>query len=171
MPCNIFHITISFDFRCSWKSKSRGYNGWRDSETDWGMRSFMVDVYKCTFDVREHLDLILKLLTDIMSFPQRHISVHDHVNFYKIFLISPLDAIKSITMQTHRSAMIGTNGINFYNIFAKCGRLEDQELQEIMRGRFSGEEFKLTVNGSAPGNNDTRSNLYGGNEFRVSHRK
>jgi hypothetical protein len=126
-------------------------------------------VYKRTFNVREYLDLILKLLADIMSFPQRCIGIHDNVNFHKIFLIFPLDALKWTIVQTYRSAVIGANGINLYNVFAKRCCLVNQELKEIMWGRFSGEEFELTVNSSAPRYNDAHSNLYEGNEFYVSH--
>ncbi len=48
------------------------------------MCRFVVNVYKSPFNIRQLLDLVLQLLTNVMSFVQRSLRVHDNVNLDEI---------------------------------------------------------------------------------------
>lgn len=50
------------------------------------MRRLMIDMNECPFDIWQYFNLVLQLLTDVVSFPQWRIGVHDDVNFDVIFL-------------------------------------------------------------------------------------
>ena len=47
---------------------------------------FVIHVHKCTLDVRQNLNLILELLTEVVCLPERGIFVHDNVDLDKVIL-------------------------------------------------------------------------------------
>ena len=49
-----------------------------------GVGRFMINVNECSLHIREDLNRVLKLLTDIMCFPQRCACVHDDVDLNEI---------------------------------------------------------------------------------------
>lgn len=51
------------------------------------MRRLVIYVYKCSTDIRQDLDLVLQLLTEIVGFPEGSVGVHDYVNLDVIVLI------------------------------------------------------------------------------------
>jgi hypothetical protein len=55
--------------------------------------------------------------------------------------------------------MIGSDGIDANNLIAKRGCFVGDELQEVVRGRFSSQEFKLLIHRSAPGRDDAQCDL------------
>lgn len=67
----------------------------------------MVDVHKRPFDVRQHLDPVLKLLAEVVRLPQRRARVHDDVNLDVVVLQyrCRLLASRPIVEKTHRSAL------------------------------------------------------------------
>lgn len=48
------------------------------------MRSLMINMHKRPLDVWKHLDLVLQLLTDIVSLPKRRLSRHHDVNLDEV---------------------------------------------------------------------------------------
>ena len=46
----------------------------------------MVNVNKGPVDTRQDFNLVLKLLAQVMSFPQRGVCVHDDIDFNKVIL-------------------------------------------------------------------------------------
>ena len=50
------------------------------------MTSLVVNMNKGPFDIRKVLYFILQLLTEIVRFPQRRVSIHDDIHFDKIIL-------------------------------------------------------------------------------------
>lgn len=57
------------------------------------MRRLMIDMNECPLDIWQHFNLVLQLLTDIVSFPQWCIGVHDDINFDVILLQFKLEII------------------------------------------------------------------------------
>ena len=55
--------------------------------------------------------------------------------------------------------VIGANGIDFLDFLAECHCLVNDELKEIVRGRFSRQKLKLSVDSTTPGQNNPNSNL------------
>lgn len=51
------------------------------------MRSFVIYMHESAFNVRKYFNLILELLADIVSFPQRRARIHNDIDLYKIFLV------------------------------------------------------------------------------------
>jgi hypothetical protein len=47
----------------------------------------MIDMYEGSLDIGEYLDSVLKLLTNIMRFPQGRVGTHNHVDLDKIVLV------------------------------------------------------------------------------------
>jgi hypothetical protein len=48
------------------------------------MGRFVIDVNECSFHVGEDFDRILKLLTDVVRFPQRCVRGHDNVDLDEV---------------------------------------------------------------------------------------
>jgi hypothetical protein len=55
--------------------------------------------------------------------------------------------------------MISSDGVNLLNFVGERCRLVDQQLYEIMRGRFSCQKLKLLVDGTSPRDTDTETDL------------
>jgi hypothetical protein len=69
-----------------------------------GMGCLMVNVYKGPLNIRKDLDLILKLLANIVCFPQRGGSVHHDVHLHDIILVN------SFSLRDKSDKADGTNG-------------------------------------------------------------
>lgn len=55
--------------------------------------------------------------------------------------------------------VIGANGIDFLDFLAECHCLINDKPKEIVRGRFSRQKLKLSVDSAAPGRNNPNGNL------------
>ena len=55
--------------------------------------------------------------------------------------------------------MVRANGIDLFNLIAERHRLVNQELNEVMRGGFSGQQLKLLVDPVDPSTTDASANL------------
>lgn len=99
----------------------------------------MVDVHKRPFDVRQHLDPVLKLLAEVVRLPQRRARVHDDVNFDVVV----------------RSAMICAHGIHFLDLVAERHRVVHEQLDKVAGRRLAGEQLELGVDGVSPSEHDT----------------
>ena len=113
------------------------------------MGRFMINMHKGTFDIRKDLNFILKLLTNIVGFPQWGGCVHDNVHLDDIVLFNNLSlrntcneahdtygsALRHIVKSTCDTAQLGLrthvvrpHSIDFVNFTAKCHSLVDDEL-------------------------------------------
>ena len=55
--------------------------------------------------------------------------------------------------------VVRSHGIYFLDLVAEGHRLVDDELEELVRGRLSGKELELFVDGVSPRKNDASSDL------------
>ena len=58
------------------------------------MFRFVVNVHEGSFDIRECFDLVLKLLRDVVSFPEGRLGGHDHVDLDEV-VWSALQSLQS----------------------------------------------------------------------------
>ena len=56
------------------------------------MSRLMIDMYEGSLDIGEYLDSVLKLLTNIVCFPQGRVGIHNDVDLDKIVLVVVLDS-------------------------------------------------------------------------------
>ena len=70
----------------------RGCNNSRDvGKTTYGcMCRLVVDMHERSAHIRQDLDLVLQLLTQVVSFPERSAGVHDDVYLDVIILLGSL---------------------------------------------------------------------------------
>ena len=55
--------------------------------------------------------------------------------------------------------VVRAHGVNFLDLLAEGDGLVDDELEELVRGRLSGKELELFVDGVSPRKNDAGSDL------------
>lgn len=55
--------------------------------------------------------------------------------------------------------MVCTNGIDLFDLVAERHRLVNEKLNEIVRGRFSGQQFEFSVDPIDPSATDAGANL------------
>ena len=55
--------------------------------------------------------------------------------------------------------VVCANGIDLFDLVAERHRLVNQKLNETMRGRFSGQQFELSVDPVNPSASDAGGNL------------
>lgn len=56
--------------------------------------------------------------------------------------------------------VVRPDGIDFFDLVAESHRLVNQKLNEIMRGRFSGQQFEFPVDPMNPSAADACANLW-----------
>ena len=55
--------------------------------------------------------------------------------------------------------VVSANGIDFLYFVAECHCLVNDQLEEIMRGRFPRQHFKLAIDSATPSYGDPKGNL------------
>lgn len=58
--------------------------------------------------------------------------------------------------------MVRADSVNLFDLAAESHRVVSQKLDELMRGRFSGQQFEFLVNAIEPSTADTGGDLCGG---------
>src|SRR6267142_683535 len=154
--------------------------GLNHQNADRYMRCLMVDMDECSSNIRQHLYLILQLLTDIMCLPQRRVCIHHDIDFHEIILKKAiryqgqvqgcpheqghseagLIKIKHCGARRQTAYMVSADGIDFLDFVAECHRLVNDKLKEIMRGRFPRQQFKLGVDSASPSHDNCQGNLW-----------
>jgi hypothetical protein len=65
--------------------------------------------------------------------------------------------------------MVRTNGVDLLDFAAEHHRLVNQELDELVRGRFSGQQFEFSVDPIDPSNADACGDLWGRRSLLVEN--
>lgn len=68
--------------------------------------------------------------------------------------------------------MVCSDGIDLFNLVAERHRLVDQKLNEVMRGGFSGQQLKFSVDSVDPSATDAAADLgvgKGESEKKIGH--
>lgn len=150
----------------------------------------MIYVHESPSYVRQDLDLILQLLTEIVGFPEGSVGVHDDVYLDVIVLIMrefsfsesewqeiedyiPVRSTEQVMddqMSTQlyermieeggKTHMIRSNSVHLMYLIREGRRLIREKLNELMRRRLPSKQLKLLVDSTSPGNDDTCCNLY-----------
>jgi len=127
------------------------------------MGRFVINMDECSLHVGKDLNRVLELLANIMCFPQRRARIHDDVDLNKVVwaTLTHGDPVRKCPPNSEWGAayVVRANGIDLFNLVAERHRLVNQELNEVMRGGFSGQKLKLLVDPVDPSATDASANL------------
>jgi len=137
------------------------------------MGRFVINMDERSLDTGKYLDRILKLLANIVCFPQRCACSHDDVDLNEVVWAALMcgNLVRNI-YQIPKSTVayvVRADGIDLFNLVAEHHRLVNEKLNEIVGSGSSGQQFKFSVDPIDPSAADAGANLQGG-EDRLSEK-